>query len=86
MTKRLARVPQALARLGVGKTRFYELVNEGRLALVNLGPGSVAAVEDDDKSPGSIDALIDELIAAGHKPKVVPVRPKAKSNRKKQRA
>jgi hypothetical protein len=67
--------------LGIGKTRLYELAHEGRLKLVNVGPASVALIEDDDKSPGSIDALIEELIAAGHTPKVVPVRPKAKRRR-----
>jgi hypothetical protein len=33
MTKRLVRIPRAQARLGIGKTRLYELAHEGRLKL-----------------------------------------------------
>ena len=40
-----------------GKSKFYELVNAGRLRLVRLGPKSVAVVEHE------LDALIEELIA-----------------------
>jgi hypothetical protein len=89
MTKRLVRTPRAKTRLGVGKTKLYKLAHEGRLALVNIGPGVTGFIEDDEKSPGSIDALIEEMIDAGYKPKVMPERPekpKAKSSSKKQRA
>jgi hypothetical protein len=70
--KSFIRVPAACARLGIGKTRFYELVTEGRLKLVSVGLNASAAIADPECSPGSLDALIDELIAEGHKPKSVP--------------
>jgi excisionase family DNA binding protein len=41
----ILRPKEAARRLGVGHTRFYELVNEGRLRLVRLGERSVGVVE-----------------------------------------
>ena len=55
--KKLVRPKAAWAQLSVGKSKFYELVNAGRLRLVRLGPKSVAVVEHE------LDALIEELIA-----------------------
>jgi excisionase family DNA binding protein len=43
----ILRPKEAARRLGVGHTRFYELVNEGRLRLVRLGERSVGVVEDE---------------------------------------
>jgi hypothetical protein len=57
--RRLVRPKEAQKRLGVGHTKFYkDFVNTGRLRLVELGPRSRAAVEDE------LDALIDEIINA----------------------
>ena len=54
--RRLVRPKEAQQRLGVGHTKFYaDFVNTGRLRLVELGPRSKAAVEDE------LDALIDRL-------------------------
>jgi hypothetical protein len=86
MAKRLIRVPAACARLGVGKTKLYEFVADGRLQLVNIGPTSVAVIEDPDKTPGSLDALIEDLINKGHTPRSVPIRTKATRARRRQRA
>jgi excisionase family DNA binding protein len=41
----ILRPREAAKRLGVGHTRFYELVNEGRLRLVRLGERSVGVTE-----------------------------------------
>jgi hypothetical protein len=57
--RRLVRPKEAQRRLGVGHTKFYkDFVNTGRLRLVELGPRSKAAVEDE------LDALIDEIVSA----------------------
>ena len=57
--RRLVRPKEAQKRLGVGHTKFYkDFVNTGRLWLVELGPRSKAAVEDE------LDALIDEIVNA----------------------
>jgi excisionase family DNA binding protein len=55
--KSLIRIPKACARLSVGKSKFYEFVNEGRIRLVHPGPKISAVVEDE------LDALIAEFIA-----------------------
>jgi excisionase family DNA binding protein len=55
--KKLIRPKAAWTQLSVGKSKFYELVNAGRLRLVRLGPKSVAVVEHE------LDALIEELMA-----------------------
>ena len=55
--KKLIRPKGAWTRLGVGRTKFYELVDEGRIRLVHLGPKISAVVEDE------LDALIEEFIA-----------------------
>jgi excisionase family DNA binding protein len=43
----ILRPKEAARRLGVGHTKFYELVNEGRLRLVRLGERSVGVTEDE---------------------------------------
>jgi excisionase family DNA binding protein len=55
MAKRVIRPKEARQRLGVGNTKFYELVNAGRIKLVKLGPRAVGVVED------QLDKFIDEL-------------------------
>jgi hypothetical protein len=56
--RKLVRPKEAQRRLGVGHTKFWQdFVATGRLKLVELGPRSKAAVEDE------LDDLIDELIA-----------------------
>jgi hypothetical protein len=56
--RRLVRPKEAQKRLGVGHTKFWQdFVATGRLRLVELGPRSKAAVEDE------LDDLIAELIA-----------------------
>jgi predicted DNA-binding transcriptional regulator AlpA len=57
-SRRLVRPKEAQKRLGVGHSKFYkDFINSGRLRLVELGPRSKAAVEDE------LDDLIEELIA-----------------------
>jgi excisionase family DNA binding protein len=85
MSKNLIRVRDACARLGIGRTTFYRLVNDKRIKLVNIGPGVVAAVEDEDKSPGSIDKLIEELLKEGHAKREMPDTSKEARARKAQR-
>jgi predicted DNA-binding transcriptional regulator AlpA len=53
----LLRPRQIQDRLGVGKTKFWDLVHAGRIKLVRIGPKSVACPEHE------IDALIDEMMA-----------------------
>lgn len=56
--RKLVRPKEAQKRLGVGHTKFWQdFVATGRLRLVELGPRSKAAVEDE------LDDLIEELIA-----------------------
>jgi excisionase family DNA binding protein len=55
MAHKLIRPREAQARLGIRHTRFYELVNSGRLKLVRLGPRSVGVLEHD------LDAFIEGL-------------------------
>ena len=57
--RRLLRPKEIWTRLGCGRTKFYEdYVNTGRVNLIDIGPGSVGAPEDE------IDVLIDEIIEA----------------------
>jgi predicted DNA-binding transcriptional regulator AlpA len=55
--RRLLRPKEIWKRLGCGRTKFYlDYVNTGRVNLIDIGPGSVGAPEDE------IDALINEII------------------------
>jgi predicted DNA-binding transcriptional regulator AlpA len=57
MVKRIVRPKEAIARLGIGRSNFYEnIIGSGRLRLLRLGPRSVGVLEHE------LDALIDELI------------------------
>jgi predicted DNA-binding transcriptional regulator AlpA len=55
MTRRVLRPREAWQRLGVGHTRFYEIVNAGGLRLVKLGDRAVGVLEHE------LDAYIDSL-------------------------
>jgi excisionase family DNA binding protein len=55
MSRCILRPKEAARRLGVGHTRFYELVNEGRLRLVRIGERSVGVIEDE------LNRFIEEL-------------------------
>jgi excisionase family DNA binding protein len=57
MPRKIIRPQEAAQRLGIKHTKFYELVNAGRLQLVRLSPRCTGVVEDE------LDALIDQLIA-----------------------
>jgi predicted DNA-binding transcriptional regulator AlpA len=59
VTKKILRPKQAMARLGIGKTKFYEDRKNGRLPLkpVPLGRRAVGYIEDE------IDAVIEKLRA-----------------------
>jgi hypothetical protein len=62
--KRIIRPKEAMARLSVGHTYFYEaFVRTGRLRLIPLAGRSRGVLESD------LDALIDELAAARNQPK-----------------
>jgi excisionase family DNA binding protein len=56
MPRKIVRPQEAAQRLGIKHTKFYELVNAGRLQLVRLGPRCTGVVEDE------LDALIDQLV------------------------
>jgi excisionase family DNA binding protein len=65
MPHKLLRPKEAQARLGIRHTRFYELVNSGKLKLVRLGPRSVGVLESE------LDAFLANLPdarAATHTP------------------
>jgi predicted DNA-binding transcriptional regulator AlpA len=55
MPRKVIRPREAQTRLGIRHTRFYELVNTGKLKLVRLGPRSVGVLEEE------LDRFIDEL-------------------------
>jgi excisionase family DNA binding protein len=55
MPRKIIRPREAQARLGMRHTRFYELVNEGKIRLVRLGPRAVGVIEDE------LDAFIENL-------------------------
>jgi excisionase family DNA binding protein len=57
MPRKIVRPKEAQARLGIKHTKFYELVNAGRLQLVRLGPRCVGVPEHE------LDAFIDQMIA-----------------------
>jgi predicted DNA-binding transcriptional regulator AlpA len=58
MAKRILRPKESQARLGIGHTKFYELIRDGKLRPpLKLGPQTSAHTEDE------IDALIDSLVA-----------------------
>jgi hypothetical protein len=58
--RRLVRQKDARARLGIGKTKYYEqFIKTGRLHLIPLGPKSFAVDE------AELDAVIAEVIAEG---------------------
>jgi len=47
MPRRVLRPKEVQRRLGIGHTRFYEIVSSGRLRLVRLGERSVGVIEDE---------------------------------------
>jgi excisionase family DNA binding protein len=47
MPRRVLRPKEAQRRLGIGHTRFYEIVGSGKLRLVRLGERSVGVIEDE---------------------------------------
>jgi excisionase family DNA binding protein len=57
MPRQVLRPKEAARRLGIGHTRFYELVNEKKLRLVRLGDRAVGVLEEE------LDAFIDSLPA-----------------------
>jgi excisionase family DNA binding protein len=58
MPRKLLRPKEAQARLGIKHTKFYELVDSGKLRLVRISGKAVAVLEDD------LDAFIDALPSA----------------------
>jgi excisionase family DNA binding protein len=58
MPHKIIRPREAQMRLGVRNTKFYELVNAGKLKLVRLGPRSVGVLEEE------LDRFIGELPGA----------------------
>jgi predicted DNA-binding transcriptional regulator AlpA len=58
MARRILRQKEALSRLSIGHTKFYEdFIKTGRLRAVHLGPKARGYLEDE------IDGLIDQLAA-----------------------
>ena len=75
--RRLVRPKEAQKRLGVGHTKFWQdFVATGRLRLVELGPRSKAAVEDE------LDELV-ELIAERDAVPATPTKPVAAKRKRR---
>jgi excisionase family DNA binding protein len=55
MPRKVIRPAEAQQRLGIRHTRFYELVNAGKIRLIRLGPRSTGVIEDE------LDAYIESL-------------------------
>jgi excisionase family DNA binding protein len=55
MPKRIVRPKEVQRRLGIGQTKFFEMVKRGELRVVRLGPRNIGVVEDE------LDAFIDAL-------------------------
>lgn len=62
MTAQLLRIPEVAQRLGCGRTKVYELINQGHLATVTVG--SVTRV-----SEAAIDAYVDSQTTHARKHK-----------------
>jgi excisionase family DNA binding protein len=58
MPRRVLRPREVQRRLGIGHTRFYEIVGSGKLRLVRLGERSVGIIEDE------LDSYIGQLADA----------------------
>jgi prophage regulatory protein len=58
VAKRLLRPAESQARLGIGRTKFWELIKAGKLTRpVRMGPKTVGHPESE------IDEYIDQLVA-----------------------
>jgi predicted DNA-binding transcriptional regulator AlpA len=67
VTKALLRPKQAMAKLGVGHTKFYDLRREGVVPNpVRLGPRAVGYPDDE------IDGVIEKLKAERDEPNLKP--------------
>ena len=55
--RRILRPREAWQRLGIGHSKFYELVGSGQLRLVRIGPRAVGVLEHE------LDQFIDQLPA-----------------------
>ena len=55
MPRKVIRPAEAQQRLCIRHTRFYELVNAGKIRLIRLGPRSTGVIEDE------LDAYIESL-------------------------
>jgi excisionase family DNA binding protein len=62
MPKRLIRPKEVQKRLGIGQTKFFEMVKSGELRVVRLGPRNIGVIEDELDQ--FIDALPDACIPA----------------------
>jgi excisionase family DNA binding protein len=58
MPRFVLRPREVQRRLGIGHTRFYEIVGSGKLRLVRLGERSVGIIEDE------LDSYIGQLADA----------------------
>jgi excisionase family DNA binding protein len=57
MPHKIVRPKEAQRRLGIGHTKFYELVNAGRLQVVHIGQRCTGVPEHE------LDEFINQLIA-----------------------
>jgi excisionase family DNA binding protein len=57
MPHKIVRPKEAQRRLGIGHTKFYELVNAGRLQVVHIGQRCTGVPEHE------LDAFVERLIA-----------------------
>jgi excisionase family DNA binding protein len=62
MPKRLVRPKEVQKRLGIGQTKFFEMVKRGELRVVRMGPRNIGVIEDELDQ--YIDALPDARIPA----------------------
>ena len=63
MPRRVLRPREVQRRLGIGHTRFYEIVGSGKLRLVRLGERSVGIIEDELDSYTPIPSVSEKWLA-----------------------
>lgn len=60
VTKRLLPIPDAMRMLGdIGRTKAYELINDGEITKVNIGSRSFITAE-------SLEMYLERLVAGAH--------------------
>jgi excisionase family DNA binding protein len=45
ITRITVRVPEALTMIGLGRSKFYELINDGEIEIIKVGKATLIVVE-----------------------------------------